>query len=90
MLMSRKKLETIDLEEFNRRLDANNERKQIELNRREAKLDQVEQLLDYYEVALDEIEAEVRSKEKISVYPNALRLRLQELAAKTTEMASSL
>ena len=88
--MPRKKLETIDLEEFNRRLDANNERKQMELESREAKLDQVEQLLSYYEAALDEIEAETHSKEKVSVYPNALRLRLQELATKTTEMAASL
>lgn len=45
--MPRKKLDTIDLEEFNRRLDASNERKRMELNRREAKLDQVEQLLSY-------------------------------------------
>lgn len=88
--MPRKKLDSIDLEEFNRRLDANNERKRMELGRREAKLDQVEQLLSYYDITLEEIEAEMHSKENVSVYPNVLRQRLQELAAKTTEMAASL
>lgn len=88
--MPRKKLDTIDLEEFNRRLDANNERKQIELDRQEAKLAQVEQLLTRYENALDEIEAGMQSVEKTSAYPTVLRKRLNELAAKTTEMAASL
>ncbi|GEM_PF-5338024 len=40
--MPRKKVDTIDLEEFNRRLDASNKRKRMELDRREAKRDQVE------------------------------------------------
>ena len=88
--MPSKKLDAIDLVEFNRRLDVNNEHKQMELGRREAKLDQVEQLLSYYEVALDEIEADMATKEKVFAYPNSLRLRLQELAEKTTEMAASL
>ena len=88
--MPSKKLDAIDLVEFNHRLDANNDHKQMELNRREAKLDQVEQLLSYYEVALDEIEASIATKEKVFAYPNSLRLRLQELAEKTTEIAASL
>ena len=88
--MPRKKLDTIDFEEFERRLDANNERKHLELDRREAKLDQVEQLLSHYEAALDEIETDVRSKENVPAYPHSLRQRLQELATKTTEIAASL
>ena len=87
--MPRKKLDIIDLEEFNRRLNTGNERKRLELDHREANLDQVEQLLSRYETALDEVEAKMRSKEKTSD-SNALRRRLQELATKTAEMASSL
>ena len=87
--MPRKKLDIIDLEEFNRRLNTGNERKRLELDHREANLDQVEQLLSRYEAALDEVEAKMRSKEKTSD-SNALRRRLQELATKTAEMASSL
>lgn len=88
--MPRKKRDAIDLEEFDRRLDASNAQKQLELDRQEAKLAQVEQLLTYYENALDEIEAGMKSVEKTLAYPAALRKRLTELAAKTTEMAASL
>lgn len=88
--MPRKKLETITREEFDRRLDACNERMRLELQQKEAELAQVEQLVTYYEQTLDEIETRLTSNDESSSYTTALRKRLQELAIKTTEMAASL
>jgi hypothetical protein len=86
----RKKLDTITREEFDRRLDAYNERMRLELQQKEAELAQVEQLLTQYENMLDEIEARSNSREETPSYPAVLRKRLQELAVKTAEMAASL
>lgn len=88
--MPRKQLDTITREEFDRRLDACNERMRVELHQKEAELAQVEQLLTYYEQTLDEIETRLDSQEEMPSYPAHLRNRLQELALKTTEMAASL
>ena len=61
--MKSQKLETIDREEFDRRLDAYNERREKELQQTEAELTRVERLLIQYEQTLDEIEAQVRSEQ---------------------------
>lgn len=91
--MPHKKLDMITREEFDRRLDAYNERMQLEVQQKETELAQLEQLLTYYEQALDEVEARLNAKpeaEEPFSYPALLRKRLQELAIKTTEMAASL
>lgn len=90
MPVPRRKLDTITREEFDRRLDAYNERMRRELLEKEAELAQVEQLLTQYENTLDEIEARLDSREELPPYPAVLRKRLQELAVKTAEMAASL
>lgn len=88
--MPRRKLDTITREEFDRRLDAYNERMRLELQQKEAELARVEQLLTYYEKTLDEIEAGSHTAEQAPTYPTSLRKKLRELAAKTVEMAASL
>jgi predicted nucleic acid-binding Zn-ribbon protein len=88
--MPHPKLDTITREEFDRRLEAHNARMQQELQKKEVELLEMEQLLSQYENALDEIEARLDSQEVTPNYPATLRQRLQELALKTTQMASSL
>ncbi len=55
--MTTKTLDTITREEFDRRLDAYNERRHNELQRIEAQQAQVGSVLAHYEQMLDEIEA---------------------------------
>ena len=88
--MPRKKLDRIDLEEFNRRLEACNEHKRMELDQHESKLAQVEKILSHYEQTLDELESRIRLEKNASPSQIALRKRLQELALKTNEMAALL
>lgn len=47
----------------------------------------VEQLLSHYERALDEIEAELDSDKDLSVYPQQIRIRLNELAERTAVLS---
>jgi hypothetical protein len=82
--------ETITREEFDRRLDECNEQRRKELQQSEAEQAQIEQLLTRYENTLDEIEAELRSEDEPLAYPALIRKRLEELARKTTEVATSL
>jgi len=62
----------------------------MEVEAKESKQNQIEQLLTHYEQTLDDIEARLHSDQYISIPLIAIRKRLQELAAKTTEMAASL
>lgn len=82
--------ETITRAEFDRHLDECNERRRKELQQSEAEQAQIEQLLTRYENTLDEIEAELRSENDPFAYPALIRKRLEELARKTTEVATSL
>lgn len=88
--MPRRKLDTITREEFDRRLDAHNERMRLELEQKEAELARVEQLLTHYEQTLSEMEMGLHTTEQAPAYPITLRKKLRELAAKTVEMAASL
>lgn len=88
--MPHKKLDTITREEFDRRLDAYNERMRQELLHKESELNRVEQLLTHYEQTLDDIESSLRSEVATPSYAARLRKRLQELAIKTAEVAASL
>ena len=88
--MPRKKLDRTDLEEFNRRLEACNEYKRMELDQRESKLAQVEKILSHYEQTLDELESRTRLEKNASPSQIALRKRVKELARKTNEMATLL
>ena len=88
--MKRPKLEIISREEFDRRLDADNERTRLEALRKGAELEKLEQLLSQYENTLNEIEARLESRVVQPTFPSVLRNRLQELALKTAEMAASL
>lgn len=83
-------LETINRAEFDKHLDENNERRQNELQLREEEQARIEQLITRYELTLDEMEAALSSKDEPSIYPTLIRNRLQELAIKTAEMATSL
>lgn len=88
--MATKTQRTISREEFDRRLAANNVRRQNELEANEAEQAQVEQLLAHYEGILDEVEATVLTQEDVFGASALLRTRLQELAIKTAEIAASL
>jgi len=82
--------DSIARDEFDRRLDALNERRQNELQQREGEQDQIECMLGNYEHVLDEIEAKLRSGDDPNSYPARIRRRLEELAKRTAELASSL
>jgi DNA-binding MarR family transcriptional regulator len=81
---------TITRAEFDKRLDESNERRCKELQQTEEDQARVEQLLTHYENTLDEIESELRSNDEPPSYPILLRKRLEELARKTAEVATSL
>ena len=82
--------ETITREEFDKRLDAVNERRARELQEMEEQQATVEQLLSRYERSLDEIEARLDDTEEPVSHSAFLRRRLKELAAKTAALATSL
>lgn len=82
--------ETISREEFDRRLVESNERWSAELQRRDAEQVRVERLLSGYENTLDEVEEALRSTDHPRSYPTLLRKRLEELARRTAEVATSL
>jgi ABC-type transporter Mla subunit MlaD len=82
-------LETITREEFDRRLDAANERLRLKVDEIEEQQSKAEQLLSRYERALDEIEAELESADDSVRRPARLRKRLNELAEQTARVAAS-
>lgn len=82
--------ETITREEFDRRLDAFNEKCHMELQQIEAKQTQVEALLTHYEYTLDEIEGKLATESEPLSQVLLLRKRLQELAIRTADVAASL
>ena len=81
---------TITREEFDKRLDESNEQHRIGLRQREDEQVRVEQLLLRYENTLDEVEAELRLKDDPLSHKAVLRKRLEELARKTTDLATTL
>jgi hypothetical protein len=82
-------LEAITREEFDKRVDAANERRVQELQQMEEQQAKAEQLLSYYEHALDEIEAELAAAGETAPLPVLLRKRLNELAERTAKVAAS-
>jgi hypothetical protein len=82
--------ETISREEFDLRLDSLNQQRNAELQQRDLEQIRIEELLARYEQTLDEIETAIEGKKEVPVYPVAIRKRLEELAARTAEMASLL
>jgi hypothetical protein len=82
--------DTISREEFDKRLDESNERQRRELQQRAEEQAQIEQLLTRYEHTLDEIEAELSANPEPLSYPTLIRTRLEELARKTAEVATTL
>lgn len=62
-------LEKITREEFDKRLDATNERRTQELQQVEEQQAKTKQLLSYYERTLDEIEAELNAVEDSAPLP---------------------
>ena len=88
--MPKSRLQSISREEFDKRLDAFNERRATELRHEDDELTQIEQLLAQYERTLEEIEVRIRSNVGVPPHSMLLRKRLLELANKTAEMAASL
>lgn len=81
---------TISRAEFDKRLGDSIDRQHKELQQKEEEQARVEQLLTSYEHTLDEIEAELRSSDEPLAHPMLLRKRLEELARKTAEVATTL
>jgi acetylglutamate synthase len=80
----------ITREEFDKRLDESNEQHRTGLQQKEEEQARAEQLLLRYENTLDEVEAELRLKDDPLSHAALLRKRLEELARKTTDLATTL
>lgn len=81
-------LETITREEFDKRLDASNERLRQQVETIQQEQEKMERLLAFYEGELKDIEAELNSEDKTRLYSTLLRQRLHQLAEKTAQVAA--